>query len=154
MSIACPCFNPIALRKAKIVYNFGLSECNRVKAGNTIYIFIQAYYWEWKTHSVDPDKASHFLANWTNFIVGTVNIVKLHQCQLLSQQAHDIEMMSDWVWCDISYRINVNTRSFWGLPTGLIYIDTTFFAKKKYSTAVPKLSILQGKGLNKLISKK
>ena len=25
------CFNPIALRKAKIVYNFGLSECNRVK---------------------------------------------------------------------------------------------------------------------------
>ena len=26
----CP-LNPIALRKAKIVYNFGLSECNRVK---------------------------------------------------------------------------------------------------------------------------
>ena len=26
-------FNPIALRKAKIVYNFGLSECNRVKEG-------------------------------------------------------------------------------------------------------------------------
>ena len=24
-------FNPIALRKAKIVYNFGLSECNRVE---------------------------------------------------------------------------------------------------------------------------
>ena len=23
--------NPITLRKAKIVYNFGLSECNRVK---------------------------------------------------------------------------------------------------------------------------
>ena len=23
--------NPVALRKAKIVYNFGLSECNRVK---------------------------------------------------------------------------------------------------------------------------
>ena len=23
--------NPIALRKAKIVYNFGLSQCNRVK---------------------------------------------------------------------------------------------------------------------------
>ena len=23
--------NPIALRKAKIVYNFGFSECNRVK---------------------------------------------------------------------------------------------------------------------------
>ena len=23
--------NPIALRKAKIVYNFGLSECNRAK---------------------------------------------------------------------------------------------------------------------------
>ena len=27
----CPS-NPIALRKAKIVYNFGLSECNTVKA--------------------------------------------------------------------------------------------------------------------------
>ena len=25
-------FNPVALRKAKIVYNFGLSECNRVEA--------------------------------------------------------------------------------------------------------------------------
>ena len=25
------CFNPIALRKAKIVYNLGLSECNRIK---------------------------------------------------------------------------------------------------------------------------
>ena len=25
-------FNPIALRKAKIAYNFGLSECNRVKS--------------------------------------------------------------------------------------------------------------------------
>ena len=24
-------FNPTALRKAKIVHNFGLSECNRVK---------------------------------------------------------------------------------------------------------------------------
>ena len=24
-------FNPIALRKAKIAYNFGLSECSRVK---------------------------------------------------------------------------------------------------------------------------
>ena len=26
--------NPIALRKAKIVFNFGLSECNRVKVRN------------------------------------------------------------------------------------------------------------------------
>ena len=26
-----PFVNPIALRKVKIVYNFGLSECNRVK---------------------------------------------------------------------------------------------------------------------------
>ena len=26
--------NPTALRKAKIVYNFGLSECNRVKDGD------------------------------------------------------------------------------------------------------------------------
>ena len=27
-------FNPIALRKAKIAYNFGLSECKRVKSIN------------------------------------------------------------------------------------------------------------------------
>ena len=27
----CEYFNPTALRKAKIVYNFGLSKCNRVK---------------------------------------------------------------------------------------------------------------------------
>ena len=34
-------FNPIALRKAKIVCNFGLSECNRVnylKADDKIFI--------------------------------------------------------------------------------------------------------------------
>ena len=30
-SLFSVCINPIALRKAKIVYNFGLSECNRVK---------------------------------------------------------------------------------------------------------------------------
>ena len=30
--LMCNSFNPTALRKAKIVYNFGLSECNRVKA--------------------------------------------------------------------------------------------------------------------------
>ena len=28
--------NPIALRKAKIMYNFGLSECSRVKTKNFI----------------------------------------------------------------------------------------------------------------------
>ena len=28
-------FNPIALRKAKIVCNFGLSECNRVTEGGS-----------------------------------------------------------------------------------------------------------------------
>ena len=28
--------NPFALRKTKIVYNFGLSECNRVKATATL----------------------------------------------------------------------------------------------------------------------
>ena len=32
-------FNPVAHRKAKIVYHFGLSECNRVKTSqDTIYI--------------------------------------------------------------------------------------------------------------------
>ena len=28
--------NPIALRKAKIVYNFGLSKCNRVNGRNLL----------------------------------------------------------------------------------------------------------------------
>ena len=34
LSLVCSCvsaFNPTALRKAKIVCNFGLSECSRVK---------------------------------------------------------------------------------------------------------------------------
>ena len=30
-------FNPVALRKAKIAYNFGLSECNRVKPTETLF---------------------------------------------------------------------------------------------------------------------
>ena len=29
--------NPIALKRAKIVYNFGLSECNRVKGKNLLF---------------------------------------------------------------------------------------------------------------------
>ena len=29
--------NPIALRKAKIIYNFCLSECNRVKRKTTVF---------------------------------------------------------------------------------------------------------------------
>ena len=32
-----PFFNPIALRKAKIVYNFGLSECNRVNSEHSTF---------------------------------------------------------------------------------------------------------------------
>ena len=32
--LSCLKFNPVALRKAKIVYNFGLSECNKVKYPN------------------------------------------------------------------------------------------------------------------------
>ena len=32
-------FNPIALRKAKIVYNFGLSECSRVNMPPQVTIF-------------------------------------------------------------------------------------------------------------------
>ena len=37
--------NPTGLRKAKIVYNFGLSECNRIKGANsfhTILAFLSA----------------------------------------------------------------------------------------------------------------
>ena len=29
------CFNPVALRKTKIICNFGLSECSRVKEVKT-----------------------------------------------------------------------------------------------------------------------
>ena len=34
----CSIFNPTALRKAKTEYNFGLSECNRVKTVTVIII--------------------------------------------------------------------------------------------------------------------
>ena len=34
-------FNPIALRKAKIVCNFGLSECNRVKLPPMLHLILQ-----------------------------------------------------------------------------------------------------------------
>ena len=37
-------FNPIALRKAKIAYNFGLSECNRVKVYGYTCIFSCHYF--------------------------------------------------------------------------------------------------------------
>ena len=44
--------NPIALRKAKIVNNFDLSECNRVKA-----LIINSKKAEFAS-SEDPDKAA------------------------------------------------------------------------------------------------
>ena len=34
-------FNPIALRKAKVVYNFGLSECSRVKGYTCMSLTLQ-----------------------------------------------------------------------------------------------------------------
>ena len=37
-------FNLIALSKAKIVYNFGLAECNRVKVYGCIRIFYHYFY--------------------------------------------------------------------------------------------------------------
>ena len=43
--------NPIALRKAKITYNFGLSECNRV---NTHIVYLTA----------------HITRKFVNFMVG------------------------------------------------------------------------------------
>ena len=36
--------NPIALRKAKIVYNFGLSECIRVKRNNCVFEGHKQYF--------------------------------------------------------------------------------------------------------------
>ena len=41
-ALKCTCINPIALREGKIVYNFGLPECNRVKQAPVLskYIFI------------------------------------------------------------------------------------------------------------------
>ena len=38
IAISIRAFNLTALRKAKIVYNFGLSECNRVKFSTVISI--------------------------------------------------------------------------------------------------------------------
>ena len=48
-------FNPVALRKAKIVYNFGLSECNRV---NTLRVSDEIHVGE-IANSVALDKAAH-----------------------------------------------------------------------------------------------
>ena len=52
-------FSPIALRKAKIVCNFGLSECNRVnidqcllKLSSNIYAFLDCF--TVKTFMFDP----------------------------------------------------------------------------------------------------
>ena len=46
-----PLVNPIALRKAKIVYNFGLSECNRVDQISSFEAYCTKkktaiFYWE------------------------------------------------------------------------------------------------------------
>ena len=41
--------NPTALKKAKIVYYFGLSECNRVKAPKIVDF----------ANSIDPDEVAH-----------------------------------------------------------------------------------------------
>ena len=37
----CYLMNPIALRKAKIVYNFVLSKCNRVKEHSGMQIYVK-----------------------------------------------------------------------------------------------------------------
>ena len=49
--------NPTVLRKAKIVYNFGVSECNRVKQGKKTLINIQikAALWKPKVSVSAPD---------------------------------------------------------------------------------------------------
>ena len=42
--------NPIALRKAKIVYNFGLSECNRVNSRHSYelhIVFVQSMHFHY-----------------------------------------------------------------------------------------------------------
>ena len=38
-------FNPVALRKAKIAYNFGLSECNRVKGEKILIYCLLSGWW-------------------------------------------------------------------------------------------------------------
>ena len=38
--------NPVALRKAKIVYNFGLSECNRVKRKEFTSLEVSSFHFE------------------------------------------------------------------------------------------------------------
>ena len=46
--------NPIALRKAKIVYNFGLSECSRVK-GNIFFLSISGFHLYHKLPTAVPE---------------------------------------------------------------------------------------------------
>ena len=56
------CFNPNALRKAKIVYNFGLSECNRVKRGTYIFRGSNSAIFSFASFSMGP--SSHVRKNW------------------------------------------------------------------------------------------
>ena len=47
-------FNPIALRKTKIAYNFGLSECNRVKSRSHFGRALLSREAKSKSHKLSP----------------------------------------------------------------------------------------------------
>ena len=54
-------FNPIALRKAKIVYNFGLSECHRIKdAASALFLVLESCVSYW----MSPAKTFRVCSKW------------------------------------------------------------------------------------------
>ena len=67
--------NPIALRKAKIVCNFGLSECNRVKKRSVFTTKESA-----SDFSYDPVITSWCI--WSNCLRDSYNISGVHTVEL------------------------------------------------------------------------
>ena len=72
-------FNPIALRKAKIAYNFGLSECNRVKvngyfsrgSNSSRFSFATLLHWRsvFEGHNLLLLEEFIFIKSWPDFAI-------------------------------------------------------------------------------------
>ena len=68
-------FNPIALRKAKSVYNFGLSKCKRVKIRSVDVASVKM---------VLDDSSFHILALFQNLVNFSVIILFFLKCNLFN----------------------------------------------------------------------
>ena len=72
VNCVCKCISPIALKKAKPLYNFGLSECNRVRKLIGLQCKLNRKY-----------KSSKKNKHWKfNFVLVALNIFLLINCVL------------------------------------------------------------------------